>query len=147
MQDLRTIHERQRKRFRELYDTILKDCTTKIRHAAQLKKLRVTYELPLLQEGIPLYDARLCKKYLIKSLDSQGFECTESGTRLLTISWKSAVRNSQQHVKEVQSQKVPSQKKASDTAPPPLPPITGKNDLFALPSIRNLQATARGLRR
>lgn len=150
MQDLRIIHEKQKKRLRTLYDSILKDCTTKIRYAAQLKKLKLLYELPIVHEGLPLYDAKSCKRYLIKCLTAQGFECMETGTRFITINWKNAVAKGAPKPREKEG----SDEKAASKAPkkeevcvPPLPPILGKDDLFALPSIRNLQATARQLRK
>jgi hypothetical protein len=147
MQDLRTIHDKQRKRLRTLYDSILKDCTTKIRYAAQLKKLKLLYELPIVHEGLPLYDAKSCKRYLIKCLTAQGFECMETGTRFLTISWKSAVAKPAPKSKEKEEPKESFVRKKEEVCVPHLPPILGKDDLFALPSIRNLQTTARQLRK
>lgn len=154
MHDLKLIHERQKKRLRILYDAILRDCTTKIRHAAELKKLKVLYELPLVQEGLPLYDLASCKRYLVKSLSAQGFECSDAGgTRFVTISWKTAVAQKAKvagkdnvEKKEVAADREAPGKGKKDE-PPPLPPILGKDDLFALPSIKGLQATAKKLRK
>ncbi|GAQ91001.1 hypothetical protein KFL_007120060 [Klebsormidium nitens] len=144
------IHERQKKRLRILYDSILRDCTTKIRHAAELKKLKILYELPLIQEGLPLYDVASCKRYLVKALAAQGFDCSDAGgTRFITISWKNAITQKQKvsHVERGQQAADPGKAKVQKEEAPPLPPILGKDDLFALPSIKGLQATAKMLRK
>lgn len=149
MRDLKLIHERQKKRLRIVYDSIVKDCTTKIRHAAELKRLKILYELPLVQEGLPLYDVASCKRYLVKCLSAQGFDCHDAGgTRYITISWRHAV--AQKHGDSSSSERVKVEKKEvrqREEVAPPLPPILGKDDLFALPSIKGLQATAKMLRK
>lgn len=143
MHDLRLIHDRQKRRLRSLYDSIVKDCTSKIKNAANLKKMRILYELPLVQEGLPLYDVDSCRRYLVKYLGAQGFECNPTGSRFLVISWKSAVAKPLP-----KDEKAPKQvgRRAEKETVPPLPPILGKDDLFALPSIKNLHATAKQLR-
>lgn len=145
MRDLRNIHDKQKKRLKVLYDSILKDFTTKIRAAAQHKRLKLLYELPIVHEGLPLYDVRSCKRYLIKCLSAQGFECMETGVRFLTISWKTAITREPRDKPEARTES--EKPKKDEVCVPPLPPIIGKDDLFALPSIRNLQATAKQLRK
>lgn len=151
MRDLKLIHERQKKRLRILYDSIVKDCTTKIRHAAELKKLKILYELPMVQEGLPLYDVASCKRYLVKCLHAQGFDCREAGgTRFITISWKHAVTQKYDGppTEQAKGEKKQTRKEIKqEEEAPHLPPILGKDDLFALPSIKGLQATAKMLRK
>jgi hypothetical protein len=140
MRDLKAIHEKRKAKMRLLYDAILKDCTGKMRVAAAQKNLRIVYELPLVYRGLPPYDLGACKRYVSKVLTSQEFMCSDAGGRFLLISWKEAIK------KAPGPPKAPVARKVEPSKPPPLPPIMGKDDLFAIPSFDRLKHTARSLK-
>jgi hypothetical protein len=112
-----------------------------MRLAATKKNLQIMYELPLVYRGLPLYNIVSCKRYVSKVLRSQDFECSDAGARFLLISWKAAMSRPAVIAKEQKLKVKPPQSRV-----PPLPPIFGNDDLFAIPSFGRLNQIAKSLK-
>lgn len=78
---------------KDIYLKILNRVHKKIMTATKNKERSkwVFFIIPEVVIGIPLYDVNLCKNYLIKKLNENGFEVKYTHPNLLFISWNHIV--------------------------------------------------------
>ena len=97
----RTINERK-ERQTECYQRVLYLCHQKIRFVTELKELRCFFNIPEYVVGFPIMDIDSCTKYIISSLNADGFLVYRVAPRTLYISWdfEEIERKSGNHNKE-----------------------------------------------
>lgn len=81
-----TINEKTLKRM-ELYDSILVKCHNKILYNSKLQRKYCFYQIPEFIIGLPLYDVKELKNYIINSLKNNGFELLYIEPNWLFIYW------------------------------------------------------------
>ena len=73
----------------DVYELILEKCHSRIKMSAASNNLGYCfYIIPKYIYGVPLYDFYACLKYLVVSLDKNGFDLKYTHPNLLFISWK-----------------------------------------------------------
>lgn len=82
-----TIHERNFKRL-EHFDNILKKIHTRIKCCAQKEETYCFFQIPEFIFGVPLYNINDLRKYLINSLEKNGFKLLYVDPNWLFISWE-----------------------------------------------------------
>lgn len=71
----------------ECYEKVLSICHRKITMATENKQLRCLFEVPEYIVGYPIYDLPSCIKYILDSLQNNGFLVKYYFPRVLYISW------------------------------------------------------------
>ena len=82
-----TIHEKNIKRL-EHFDNILKKIHSRIRCCAQKEETYCFFQIPEFIFGVPLYNINDLRKYLIDSLEKNGFKMLYVDPNWLFISWE-----------------------------------------------------------
>jgi hypothetical protein len=82
-----TIHEKNIKRL-EHFDNILKKIHSRIRCCAQKEETYCFFQIPEFIFGVPLYNINDLRKYLINSLEKNGFKMLYVDPNWLFISWE-----------------------------------------------------------
>lgn len=82
-----TIHEKNIKRL-ENFDNILKKIHDRIRCCAKKEETYCFYQIPEFIFGVPLYNINDLRKYLINSLEKNGFKLLYMEPNWLFISWE-----------------------------------------------------------
>tara|TARA_Y100001958_G_scaffold148360_1_gene129950 strand:+ start:200 stop:646 length:447 start_codon:yes stop_codon:yes gene_type:complete len=82
-----TIHEKNIKRL-EHFDNILKKIHTRIKCCAQKEETYCFFQIPEFIFGVPLYNINDLRKYLINSLEKNGFKLLYVDPNWLFISWE-----------------------------------------------------------
>lgn len=82
-----TIHEKNIKRL-EHFDNILRKIHTRIKCCAQKEETYCFFQVPEFIFGIPLYNINDLRKYLINSLEKNGFKLLYIDPNWLFISWE-----------------------------------------------------------
>ena len=82
-----TIHEKNIKRL-EHFDCILRKIHTRIQSNAQKEQTHCFYQVPEFIIGVPLYNILDLRRYLINSLEKNGFKLLYMEPNWLFISWE-----------------------------------------------------------
>ena len=82
-----TIHEKNIKRL-EHFDNILRKIHTRIKCCAQKEETYCFFQVPEFIFGVPLYNINDLRKYLINSLEKNGFKLLYIDPNWLFISWE-----------------------------------------------------------
>ena len=82
-----TIHEKNIKRL-EHFDNILRKIHTRIKCCAQKEETYCFFQVPEFIFGVPLYNINDLRKYLINSLEKNGFKLLYVDPNWLFISWE-----------------------------------------------------------
>jgi|TARA_B110000967_G_C18375935_1_gene312908 hypothetical protein len=82
-----TIHEKNIKRL-EHFDCILQKIHSRIRASARKEETHCFYQVPEFIIGVPLYNVLDLRKYLINSLEKNGFKLLYMEPNWLFISWE-----------------------------------------------------------
>jgi hypothetical protein len=82
----RTINEKNDRKM-ECYEKVLEMCHRKIQIGAENKQLRCLFEVPEYIYGYPIYDLNNCIKYVIKSLQTNGFLAHYYFPKYIYVSW------------------------------------------------------------
>ena len=80
------INRRKEKRTRS-FEKILEICHKKIKNASKKELFKVYFDVPDFVLGLPVYDLTECIKYIVHSLQSNGFLVKYIFPKLLYISW------------------------------------------------------------
>ena len=80
------INKKKEKRTRS-FDKILETCHQKIINASKKELFKVYFDVPDFVLGLPVYDLSECIKYIVKSLENNGFLVKYIFPKLLYISW------------------------------------------------------------
>lgn len=81
-----TINEKNLKRL-EIYDSVLVKCHKRIEYNSKHEKTYCFYQIPEFIIGVPLYDPSEMKKYIMNSLNNNGFKILYIDPNWLCISW------------------------------------------------------------
>ena len=81
-----TINEKNLKRL-EVYDSVLVKCHKRIMYNSKLEKTYCFYQIPEFIFGVPLYNPQEMVKYVINSLENNGFNLMYVDPNWLFISW------------------------------------------------------------
>lgn len=84
-----TINSKKLKRY-ETYDSILKKVHTRIKYNARLEQTFCFFQIPEFIFGVPLYNVRELKHYIVTSLKKNKFELLLIEPNWLFISWESS---------------------------------------------------------
>ena len=82
-----TVHEKNIKRL-EHFDSILQKIHIRIKSTAKLEKTYCFYQVPEFIIGVPLYNVLDLRRYLINSLEKNGFKLLYMEPNWLFISWE-----------------------------------------------------------
>ena len=82
----RTINEKNQRKS-ECYEKVLEICHKKVTVAAENKKLRCMIQVPEYVYGYPLYNLNECIKFILKSMERNGFLVIYYFPKILYISW------------------------------------------------------------
>jgi hypothetical protein len=82
-----TIHEKNNKRLQS-FDKVLQKVHSRILYQAKLEKTYCFYQIPEFIIGMPLYNVKDLKKYIMNSLQKNGFELLCIDPNWLFISWE-----------------------------------------------------------
>jgi hypothetical protein len=82
-----TIHEKNIKRL-EHFDSILQKIHSRIRTNAGKEQTHCFYQVPEFIIGVPLYNVMDLRRYLINSLEKNGFKLLYMDPNWLFISWE-----------------------------------------------------------
>ena len=81
-----TINEKTLKRM-EIYDDVLKKCHHRIKYNSSLERTYCFFQIPEFIIGIPLYNVKDLRNYIINSLRRNGFHIVYIDPNWLYISW------------------------------------------------------------
>jgi hypothetical protein len=82
-----TINQKNRKRL-QMFDEILKKVHARILYNSKLEKTYCFYHIPEFIIGVPLYNIRDLKQYIMNSLKRNGFQLLYIDPNWLFISWE-----------------------------------------------------------
>jgi hypothetical protein len=82
----RTIYEKKSRKD-ECYDNVLGICHRKIQMATKNNLTKLLFDVPEYVPGMPLYDITQCLKYMVLSLNNDGFFIRYYFPKFLYISW------------------------------------------------------------
>ena len=88
----------------EIFDKILQRCHNKIKLYAQNKKTECIYEIPSFILGVPLYDIKELKEYILSSLNKNGFILKQFPPNWIFISWDIKNKSKIKTIKEKQKE-------------------------------------------
>ena len=71
----------------ETYDKILKQCHSRIKHYSKYEKTTCFFAIPEFLIGVPLYDVTDLRKYMMNSLEKNGFKLMYLHPNWLMIDW------------------------------------------------------------
>ena len=105
-----TIHEKNIKRL-EHFDCILRKIHSRIKANAGKEQTHCFYQVPEFIIGVPLYNVTDLRRYLINSLEKNGFKLLYMEPNWLFISWevKQPTINDSQKKKKSEEKKLKSQ--------------------------------------
>jgi len=69
------------------YKKVLLKCHNHITNQSVKGKGETHYNVPQFVYGLPLYDYEMCKEYILKRLQRNGFKCIYNSPSVLHISW------------------------------------------------------------
>ena len=81
-----TINEKNLKRL-EIYDSVLVKCHKRIQYNSNLEKTYCFYQIPEFIFGVPIYNPTEMKKYIMNSLNNNGFQIMYIDPNWLFIYW------------------------------------------------------------
>lgn len=82
----RTINEKNERKT-ECYEKVLEMCHRKIQVGAENRQVRCMFEVPEYIYGYPIYDINACIRYVMTSLQSNGFLVRYYFPKCLYVSW------------------------------------------------------------
>lgn len=82
----RSMNERKLKRT-ACFEKVLENCHKKIKASAANNKYKIYYEVPDYMMGYPLYDLNECIKFVVDSLNRNGFLAVYYFPRYVYVSW------------------------------------------------------------
>ena len=71
----------------ETYDSILKKCHSRIKYYSKFEKTTCFFAIPEFIFGVPLYDVTDLRKYMMNSLEKNGFKLMYIHPNWLMIDW------------------------------------------------------------
>jgi hypothetical protein len=80
------INKKKEKRSRS-FDKVLEICHQKVINASKKELVKVFFDVPEFVIGLPVYDLSECIRYIVKSLEENGFLVQYFFPKLLYISW------------------------------------------------------------
>ncbi len=78
--------ERESKKY-ITYNKIYSNIEKKIKLASDTNNYYTWYQIPEFLIGLPFYDVSDCNKYIVKTLNDNGFKITSYKNNLVLISW------------------------------------------------------------
>lgn len=81
-----TINEKTLKRL-EIYDSVLVKCHKRIQYNSKLERTYCFYQIPEFIFGVPIYNKDEMRKYIINSLNNNGFQIMYIEPNWLFINW------------------------------------------------------------
>ena len=87
----------------ETYDKILKQCHCRIKHYSKYEKTTCFFAIPEFIIGVPLFDVQELQKYLINSLEKNGFKLMYLHPNWLMIDWTEKKKSLQKVQKTMES--------------------------------------------
>lgn len=78
---------KQKEKRSKSFDKVLETCHQKIINASKKELFKVYFDVPDFVLGLPVYDLTECIKYIVKSLENNGFLVHYMFPKLLYISW------------------------------------------------------------
>lgn len=81
-----TINEKNLKRLK-VFDSVLVKCHKRIEYNSKLEKTYCFYQIPEFIFGVPIYNPLELKKYIINSLNNNGFQIMYIDPNWLFIHW------------------------------------------------------------
>lgn len=84
------LHEemnKKKKKRTQSFEHVLETCHKKIKIASTKELVKVYFDVPEFVIGLPVYDLTECIKYIVKSLEDNGFLVKYFFPKLLYISW------------------------------------------------------------
>jgi len=91
------IDEKELKR-NEIYNNILLKCQEKIIQATKNSDMCCFYALPEFIIGMPLFNAKICRDYIIFKLEESGFHIQYTHPNLLYVSWMKKEKSKSKNV-------------------------------------------------
>lgn len=98
----------------ETYDDILKKCHSRIKYYSKHEKTSCFYAIPEFIIGVPLYDIEELRKYMINSLQKNGFEVMYIHPNWIAVNWSQKKKNmdklhttTQSTIKQIKSEYKP----------------------------------------
>ena len=94
----------------ETYDKILKQCHTRIKYYSKFEKTTCFFAIPEFIIGVPLYNILELRKYMMNSLEKNGFKLMYLHPNWLLIDWgekkkslEKLQKNTQSTIKQIKS--------------------------------------------
>lgn len=149
----------------QVFERLLRDAEDKVKRRLDEGGTSIPYDFPMVKPGLPTYDLESCVAYVTRRLNKCGLDIERTGPRSVKISWdrllqeakrqrsavaikahreKKAARDKKRESRKKQQQEAAA---AQEDKSPGLPPhAEDPNDIFCLPSVRNLKSLADELR-
>ena len=116
--DINTLFETTNKktlRRLETYDSILKQCHSRIRNYSRYEKTTCFFSIPEFLIGVPLYDVTELRTYIMNSLEKNGFKLMYLHPNWLMIDWSEKKKTIDNAHKAVSSKTLNQAKKKADS--------------------------------
>jgi len=82
---------------RETYKTLYKECMNRITRANENGRTNVTYDIPAISLGLPLYDIHHVSAYIVRKLTEGNFRTLMIAINKIYIDWDHVVNKSIGH--------------------------------------------------
>lgn len=87
----------------ETFDSILKKCHMRIKYYSKMEQTCCFFAIPEFIIGVPLYDIKELRKYMINSLEKNGFQVMYIHPNWIAIDWSTKKKNMDKLQKNTQS--------------------------------------------